>query len=169
MAISLASVSASPLWLQAVVLAVVGIGMTAMVYGAVAIIVRADDWGAALARSSRTVWQGIGRAMVMGMPWFLAALSHLGMLAMLWVGGGILVHGAQALGWHMPEETIHAWAHAAAPEVAVLGGFVEWLVGAALSAVIGLAVGGLCTALEKWLLAPALARLSPNRQAKASA
>ena len=47
----------------------------------------------AFARANGPISGSLGRALVHGMPPFLAALSFIGMLAMLWVGGGILVHG----------------------------------------------------------------------------
>lgn len=163
MAISLAAVSDSPLWLQAIVLAVVGIGMTGIVYGAVAIIVRADDWGAALALTPNGASQAFGRAIVKGMPRFLTALSHVGMVAMLWVGGGILLHGVHELGWHAPEELQHAIAHTIGGLVPVVGGALEWVVNAAIAAIVGLGAGTLVAAAEKHLLAPSLARFQAAR------
>jgi hypothetical protein len=50
MAITLAAVSNASFWMQASGLAVVGIGITIAVYGVVALIVKADDIGVALAR-----------------------------------------------------------------------------------------------------------------------
>ncbi len=150
MAITLASVSGSPVWLQAVVLAVVGFFMTVLVYGTVAVIVKADDFGAHLALSGGPA-QAIGRAIVNGMPPFLKTLSFIGMLAMLWVGGGILVHGLHELGVHGPEEFIKHLAHD-------LGPILEWLVTAAIYAVIGLVTGAACD-----LVAARLKHLSPGR------
>lgn len=167
MAISLATVSSSPLWLQAIALAVVGVGMTALVYGAVAIIVRADDWGAALALTRNGASQALGRAIVKGMPRFLTILSHVGMVAMLWVGGGILIHGAHGLGWHAPEEVQHAIAHALAPAIPVLGGVIEWLVNASIAALVGLGVGAACAVTEKRLLSPTLERFQAARAKQA--
>src|SRR5262249_13754187 len=106
MAIALASITAPDLLTQALVLAAVGILITALVYGAVAIIVKADDLGVYLARRPDFVSRAIGRALVHGMPPFLEALSFIGMLAMLWVGGGILVHGLAELGIDAPEHLI---------------------------------------------------------------
>ena len=137
--------------------------MTALVYGAVAIIVRADDWGAALARAPNGASQALGRAIVHGMPHFLTALSHVGMVAMLWVGGGILLHGAYALGWHAPEALQHAIAHALTPDLPMLGPVIEWSVNAAIAALVGLGAGAICALAEKWLLAPALARFQAAR------
>ncbi len=107
MAITLASVATSPVWLQAAVLGVVGAGMTLLVYGAVAVIVKADDAGVALARQSHGILRALGRGIVLGMPVFLKGLSLIGMVAMLWVGGGILIHGLHELGMHGPEEAVH--------------------------------------------------------------
>ena len=117
MAIALASVAESSFWVQAVILAVVGIGITALVYGGVALIVKADDMGVALAANERPVSgltkrggagvptradrivrplaQHLGRSIVYGMPLLLSALSVIGTAAMIWVGGGIIVHGLE--------------------------------------------------------------------------
>jgi predicted DNA repair protein MutK len=150
MAISLGSVAEKPIWLQAIVLAVVGLAMTVLVYGAVAIIVKADDFGAKLALSSAGAARAAGRAIVTGMPGLLKGLSLVGMFAMLWVGGGILVHGLHVLGVHGPEAAIH---HGAAEPLAkgfpvpALAGLIEWLVAAVLSGLIGLLVGAICDPL----------------------
>jgi len=150
MAIALGSVAEKPIWLQAIVLAVVGLAMTVLVYGAVAIIVKADDFGANLALSSAGAARAAGRAIVTGMPGLLKGLSLVGMFAMLWVGGGILVHGLHVLGVHGPEAAIH---HGAAEPLAkgfpvpALAGLIEWLVAAVLSGLIGLLVGAICDPL----------------------
>ncbi len=157
MAITLASLPEGSFWMKAAVLAAVGIGMTVLVYGVVAIIVKADDAGLALARSSSALLKGIGRGIVKGMPGFLAALSFVGMLAMLWVGGGIIVHGLAALGLHGPDELIHHLAHAAAEAVPSAHAVVNWLAGATLSGLFGLAIGAVAAPLTHHLLAPLIA------------
>ncbi|MBE3638916.1 DUF808 domain-containing protein [Mangrovicoccus algicola] len=138
MAIALSSLPESPLWEQAVVLAVVGVAITAGVYGAVALIVKADDIGLALAENSGSgPMRGFGRWLVRAMPWVLFALSKIGMVAMLWVGGGILLHGAEELGLHAPADWVHHLQEVAGHALPVLG----WLAAAAVSALLGLAVG----------------------------
>lgn len=154
MAITLAAVASSPLWMQGVVLALVGVGMTGLVYGAVAIIVKADDVGAAMARGRTATGRFIGRAVVKGMPGFLKALSHIGMVAMLWVGGGILTHGLHALGVHGPEDAIKHAADNVSAGLGPISGFAHWGVGAAINAVIGLAVGAAVTPLERYVFSP---------------
>ncbi len=155
MAITLASVAASPLWLQATVLGVVGVGMSLLVYGAVAIIVKADDVGVALARSRQGTVRAVGRGIVLGMPVFLKGLSLVGMVAMLWVGGGILIHGLHELGVHGPEEAVKRAAEAVARRVEGLRSLLTWLVGAGLAAVLGVLVGAGVAPLCHHLLVPA--------------
>ena len=146
MAISLASVSDKPVAEQAVVLAVVGIGITALVYGAVALIVKADDAGVALARSGSAPMPGLGRALVAGMPPFLSALAGIGTAAMLWVGGGIIVHGLEEFGITTPAHAIHGVAAAAGAATGGLAPVVEWLIGAAGSGLVGVTVGAVLVA-----------------------
>ena len=143
MAITLATVATAPFITQVIVLALVGVGMTILVYGAVSLIVKADDFGAYLAQTGSGVVRGFGRGIVSGMPKLLALLGTVGMLAMLWVGGGIFTHGLHELGVHGPEEFVQhigAVAGAAAPAVT---GAVTWLVTATIYAVIGLALGAI--------------------------
>lgn len=157
MAISLAAVATAPLWLQAGLLAVVGVGMTALVYGAVAIIVKADDVGLSLARSPSALLAPVGRALVVGMPGFLKALSLIGMVAMLWVGGQILVHGAHELGWLWPEEAVKAAGAAAADLAPPIGRAMDWLTRTAIDAAIGLAVGAAAAPIAERAIGPAMA------------
>ena len=155
MAITLASVATSPTWMQAVVLGVVGVGMTLLVYGAVAVIVKADDAGVALARASQGPVRALGRGIVLGMPVFLKLLSLVGMVAMLWVGGGILIHGLHELGVHAPEEAVHHAAEFVAGMVPGVKSFLAWLVGAGIAGVLGVIVGALVDPLSNHVLIPA--------------
>jgi predicted DNA repair protein MutK len=75
------------------------------------------------------------------MPPFLKVLSMVGTLAMLWVGGGIIIHGLHEFGVAWPEKFIHTVAHGVGGAIPFIGWLVEWLVGAALAGVVGVAVG----------------------------
>ena len=147
MAISLATVADATIGEQAVALAIVGVGITALVYGAVALIVKADDAGVALARTRSSFLQLIGRGLVSGMPYFLKFLSYLGTAAMLWVGGGIIVHGMEQFGLAEPGHSIHHIAEAAGAATGHLGPAVTWFVGALGAGLFGLAVGAVIVAL----------------------
>ena len=159
MAITLASVSSSVLWMQAVVLAVVGVGMTFLVYGVVALIVKADDGGVAMAKTGHAMVRSLGRGIVLGMPAFLKVLSFVGMLAMLWVGGGILVHGLHQMGVHAPEEMVHHAAEGVAAKVPTGADFVHWLVGAGIAGVLGIVVGAVVDPLVTHVIAPLAKRM----------
>lgn len=146
MAIALATVDSPSIWTRAVVLAAVGILVTLGVYGVVALIVKADDAGAALALRARTaVGRALGRGLVHAMPPLLSFLSLVGTVAMLWVGGQIVLHGLAEWGWHGPEDIIHRIRHGAELTVHGLGGWAEltlgWIAQALAAAVAGLALG----------------------------
>ncbi len=156
MAITLASVASLPVWKQAVVLAVVGTGMSILVYGVVAIIVKADDAGVALARTSHGPLRALGRGIVLGMPVFLRVLSFVGMLAMLWVGGGILLHGLHELGVHGPEEAVKHAGAAIGRAVPLMTSAVVWIVSAGIAGILGIGVGAVVAPLTEHVLAPAV-------------
>ena len=142
MAITLAAVPDGSIMMQALVLALVGIGITVAVYGVVALIVKADDVGVALAKNDRdSVSRAFGRALVLGMPGFLTFLSTVGTAAMIWVGGGIIVHGLEAYGVHFPSQAINSATEAAAHALPSAAGAVKWTVMALLSGVVGLSIG----------------------------
>jgi predicted DNA repair protein MutK len=135
MVIALNEVTDEPFLSRAIILAVVGVLITVLVYGAVGIIVKMDDIGLHLATRSSAVAQRVGRGLVVGMPIFLQVLAAVGIVAMLWVGGHILLVGVDDLGWHWPYEHVHHW------EADVGGGALGWVVNTACSAVIGVVVG----------------------------
>ena len=139
MVISLKEVLDEPLGSRAAILAIVGLLITVAVYGAVAGIVKMDDVGLSLTRRASTRAQRMGRTMVHAMPVVLRWLSTIGIAAMLWVGGHILLVGADELGWHGPYEVVHDLEHTV--HDAPAHGVLEWLVNTAASAVVGLAVG----------------------------
>lgn len=144
MAIALASLGPMSLTTTAAALIAVALAITAGVYGVVALIVKLDDIGLHLSeRSSRTA-RTIGDAMVHVVPKMLTALSGIGTAAMLWVGGGILLHGLEEL--HILEvvpHTLHEWSAHAGEAVGAMGPVFEWFLYALGSAVAGLIVGGI--------------------------
>lgn len=92
-AIALASVAGQPLVAQVTVLLLIGLGMTAVVYGLVAVLVKLDDIGFYLSQRRHRVQQTIGRGMIAMIPWLMKTISVVGTAAMFTVGGGIIVHG----------------------------------------------------------------------------
>jgi predicted DNA repair protein MutK len=144
MAIALAEVATEPLLSRALILALVGVVITIAVYGVVAIIVKMDDIGLHLVEKRNTALaHSVGRGLLHAMPRLLVALSIIGTLAMLWVGGGIILHGAHELGFHGPSDAAHAVQHWVEHATGALGGALGWLTYATLSAVFGLLLGAI--------------------------
>lgn len=144
MAIALASLEHLTLVTTAIALLVVAVAITVGVYGVVALIVKLDDIGLHLARRSNRAAQAFGNGLVHVVPKMLTGLSVVGTAAMLWVGGGILVHGLEELKLLQGvPNAIHDLAHAAGEIAGPAGHFVQWLIGASGGAVVGLLIGGL--------------------------
>jgi predicted DNA repair protein MutK len=150
MVIALNEVADQSFWPRLIILVVVAIVITAAVYGVVAGIVKMDDIGLRLTQKASRFGQAIGRGLVAGMPKLLGALSLVGTIAMLWVGGHILLIGVDELGWHWPYGLVHhleEYVH----HVAAVGGVLAWLINTAASAVIGLVVGTVVVAVVEVL------------------
>jgi len=137
MTIALAALETDNIWFEAAALALVGVAITIMVYGSVALIVKADDVGLHMAAEGRLgTTRALGRGVVRGMPGFMRVLTIVGTAAMLWVGGSIIIHGLAELGWHAPENMIDAVAYLAGDS-----GPVPWTVKALIDGILGLILG----------------------------
>ncbi|WP_426028961.1 DUF808 domain-containing protein [Brevundimonas sp. TWP2-3-4b2] len=145
-AIALADLAERPLATQAAALALVGLLITGAVYGAVALIVKMDDIGLHLAERRSASARSVGRGLVHAMPMVLSGLATIGTGAMLWVGGGILVHGLHEYHLDLLPGLIERLGHAAG-QVALIGPVTQWLATASASAVVGLVTGGIIVAL----------------------
>lgn len=146
MAIALATIESDSVVMRGIVLAVVAVGITVLVYGVVALLVKADDVGLRLSQTGQSAAvRGLGRGLVHAMPTLLGALAVVGTGAMLWVGGSIIVHGLEELGAGALAHWVHDVAVAAAALLPVslhaLHGFAEWFITASIDGVFGLAIG----------------------------
>ncbi len=141
MAIALADVADRPLAVQAGALALVGFLLTLAVYGVVGLIVKMDDIGLHLAGRRSLLARGVGRALVRAMAVALSGLTVVGTAAMLWVGGGIIVHGLEHFGLETVPHWVDVLSHLAgrAPGVGTVTGWIAMAFGSAL---VGLAIGG---------------------------
>lgn len=147
-------------WMVAATLAVAGALITLAVYGTVAIIVKADDLGLAMAAKGRlALTRKIGAWIVQGMPMFMRLLVVVGTAAMIWVGGSIIVHGAAELGFTAVYHAIHDIAVTASAAAPAAHGAIEWVVTAALDGAIGLAVGVGLVAAIKFIVEPIVSRV----------
>ena len=117
-----------------------------------ALIVKLDDIGPHLAQWPSASAQTLGRGLVHVVPTLLTGLSGIGTAAMLWVGGGILLHGLEVM--HLFKalpHTVHTVSHGLAEAIGFASGVVEWLANAIGASIVGLIVGGAIVVLLKLL------------------
>ena len=134
MALALSTVQEMSITNQFLTLSIVAFVITFLVYGSVALIVKADDYGIYLVRTARAPL--IGKLIVKIMPHFLRFLTVLGTVAMLWVGGSIISHSIEYMGMTAHTDLLHAMVDATG-----FRGFANWLVETFLYAFLGLAIG----------------------------
>jgi predicted DNA repair protein MutK len=150
------------IWMRAIVLAVVAVLITVLVYGVVALIVKMDDVGLHLAEKPSKGSQRVGLALVSAMPRLLAAISLIGTLAMLWVGGHIFLVSLYEIGGHdgllegtavgdalhAPYDLLHHWEVELHDAIGgALGAIAGWLLNTLVSALVGLVLGGIVLAV----------------------
>ncbi|MEL7011649.1 MAG: DUF808 domain-containing protein [Pseudomonadota bacterium] len=161
MTIALAAIPESNFWMEAATLAFVAIGITVVVYGSVAIIVKADDVGLYMAKNGPIgPIRAIGRGIVRLMPKFMWLLMVVGTAAMLWVGGSIILHAMSEMGYPTLYEAIKHLAAGIASGLKSGAGFVKWAVTALLDGLLGLAVGVLLIPLAARVIAPVWKRIT---------
>ncbi len=136
MVISLNEVAHEPLLNRAIILFIVALVITLIVYGVVGLIVKMDDIGLHMARTGRAGTQAFGRGLVRAMPHVLSIISTVGVFAMLWVGGHIVLAGLDTLGLHAPYQFVHHLTEGV-HHVAGVGAFLAWLVETLCSLVLG--------------------------------
>ncbi|WP_010541381.1 DUF808 domain-containing protein [Dietzia alimentaria] len=146
MVIALNEVADESFWSRAIILVVVGLVITALVYGVVAAIVKMDDIGLYLASKEPPRIQRFGHGMVKAMPTVLEVISFVGMLAMLWVGGHILLVGLDELGLTAPYHLVHVLSDPAGG-IAAVGAVLSWLIGTVCALIFGLIVGAVVVAI----------------------
>ena len=134
MALALSTVQEMSITDQFLTLSVVAFVITFLVYGSVALIVKADDYGIFLIRTAKA--PRFGKLIVKFMPYFLRFLTVVGTAAMLWVGGSIISHSIEYMGIHTHADFLHAMV-----DITGFVGFMKWLVETLLYACLGLVIG----------------------------
>lgn len=156
MTIALNEIESDNLWIEGIILAVVAVGITVLVYGTVAILVKADDVGLKLSQVGRLeATRAFGRGIVTHMPKVMSLIAGIGTAAMLWVGGSIVIHGLEVLGWGMLGHAVHDIAAVIGHAVPVAQGFVEWFAKATMDGIFGLALGFVIIGFAARIVEPA--------------
>lgn len=131
------------IWMTLGALLVIGLAMTVVVYGAVALLVKLDDMGLRLMKSPSRGVRRAGARIVASMPAVFRVISIVGTVAMLWVGGHLVVQNLAETLWSGPYDLVHVITHA----IEAAGPVVVWIVDTAISAVFGLILGLLIVAV----------------------
>ena len=144
MLVSMAGLSNEHGAMRVAVLIAVAFFMTFFVYGLVALLVKADDVGVRLARGALEPEDNrpgpvdnVGRTIVRVMPHVFGVIGVVGTVAMLWVGGHLVIENLAEVGVPIFHHVLEAAEHA----VSGAGGFVTWLVETALSGFFGVVLG----------------------------
>ncbi len=105
--IALSTVNELPLLQKAMVVSLIAVAATIGVYGLVAMLVRLDDIGYALAANANngSFKQKFGLKMASMLPLIIKILGIIGVIAMLLVAGGILMHKIEII--HQIAHTTH--------------------------------------------------------------
>jgi predicted DNA repair protein MutK len=148
------------IWMTLGALAVIGLGMTALVYGAVALLVKIDDVGLRLMKNPSRKVRRSGARIVASMPVVFRVISIVGTVAMLWVGGHLVIANLAETFWKGPYDVVGVVTHA----VEAAGPVVVWIADTAMSAVFGLVLGMLIV-----LVITGIRRVLPKKQTAAAA
>jgi len=144
--IALGTVKNAVMGTQVAVVSGIALIMTVGVYGLVAGIVKLDDAGLHLVRTSAAnLWgrcrSGVGKVLLGAAPYLMKTLAVAGTAAMFLVGGGILVHGLP------PAQQLLHLAEAGIRNVPAIGGMLEVITPMLLTALAGVLAGGIALAL----------------------
>lgn len=144
MLVSMAGLGGETGVMRVAVLIGVAFFMTFFVYGLVALLVKADDFGARLARGALDPKDNrpgpvdnVGRTIVRVMPHIFNVIGVVGTVAMLWVGGHLVIANLAEVGVPVFHHILEVAEHA----VSGAGGFVTWLVETLLSGIFGVVLG----------------------------
>ena len=143
MLIAMAGINEPNTVVRLLILIIVALLMTALVYGVVAVLVKLDDVGLGMAKSHRHGLARFGRGLAKSMPGVFNVIGVIGTIAMLWVGGHLIASSLADIGVPWLHDVAHLLAHLGSG----LGGFGEWLGDTLASFLIGLAWGGILTAV----------------------
>ena len=125
------------IWMTLGALVVIGLGMTVLVYGAVALLVKIDDIGLSLMKNPARQVRRTGARIVAAMPAVFRVIGIIGTVAMLWVGGHLVIANLAETFWHAPYDLLHAVTRS----VESAGPALVWVTDTAMSLVFGLILG----------------------------
>ena len=146
MLVSMAGLGGETGIMRVAILIAVAFFMTFFVYGLVALLVKADDFGLHLAKDAIKPEDNrpgpvdnVGRPIVRVRPHIFNVIGVVGTVAMLWVGGHLVIENLAEVGVPVFHHILEVAEHA----VSAAGGFVTWLVETLLSGIFGVILGAI--------------------------
>ena len=139
MLIALSNIDATNWIMRLVILIVVALFMTIAVYGAVGLLIKMDDIGLYMATKKKKLISNTGKSIVKIMPSVFKTIGIIGTVAMLWVGGHILIKSSSDLGFTVPMEIMHIITNS----IHNLGSVAIWVVDTGISAIVGVLFGAI--------------------------
>ena len=146
MLVSMAGLGGETGIMRVAILIAVAFFMTFFVYGLVALLVKADDFGLHLAKDAIKPEDNrpgpvdnVGRTIVRVMPHIFNVIGVVGTVARLWVGGHLVIENLAEVGVPFFHHILEVAEHA----VSAAGGFVTWLVETLLSGIFGVILGAI--------------------------
>lgn len=139
MLISMSNFETDIWWMKLAMLILIGLVMTLLVYGAVGLLIKMDDVGRwmvlrGIDRKS-SVLEKAGAGLVKLMPKIFDGLTYIGTVAMLMVGGHLLLANFAEVGLPKAYELVHVITKP------ISNGIALWTVDSLLSALYGFAAG----------------------------
>lgn len=146
MLISVDALESEIWWMRLAMLVIVAILMTLLVYGSVGLLIKLDDAGRWIAelgsRKASRFLQELGIGLVKLMPKVFTALTVIGVAAMLWVGGHLLIVNLANVGLPFFADTLHLLTHS------ITNGFLLWCADSLLSACFGIIIGSILAGIH---------------------
>lgn len=139
MLISVDALESGDWWMRLAMLVVVAVLMTLLVYGSVGLLIKIDDAGRWIAERgverASSFLQAFGIGLVKLMPKVFALLTVVGVAAMLWVGGHLLIVNLADVGLPLFATLVH---DLTGP---IDNGVLLWCADSLISACFGIVVG----------------------------
>lgn len=151
MLISVDALESGEWWMKLVILIVVALLMTLLVYGSVGLLIKIDDAGRWITeqgvKRASSFLQAFGTGLVKFMPFVFTLLTVVGVAAMLWVGGHLLIVNLAQVGVPVFASISHDLTSA------IGNGFLLWcadsLISACFGIIIGIALAGIILFVQK--------------------
>lgn len=153
MLISVDALESGEWWMRLAILIIVAVLMTLLVYGSVGLLIKIDDAGRWLVergtKKDRAPLKTIGIGLVKLMPKVFGLLTVVGVAAMLWVGGHLLIENLAQVGLPLFSDIVHDLTHGISNDLLLW--CADSLASACFGILAGIILAGIFTFIKKLL------------------